>query len=442
MARASDTAGGTSCRLAPSPLEAGKRPGPCSASADDLVRVPCRPRPTRPRSTARPSRSRPFGSLWRCPYSGPCVLLAFGPLARVLACRGIRCGRPHSRDEQEEESHGQREESTFHLVSLRAVGVTPRHGGSGVGTTTGSSQPGWSIEERYVPRGLSSRATRSRRPRRGAASMKKAMSAATAATGALGTRPPDVPEPPFPYERDWPNGNCGPCALRGGADCALCGFLVGVERDPLGEPSERCTAIGVSIGGGVVDSVPRCPGTWRAPRGVWPPPSAGVPGVSAGTMSTDTSTPGTPRPGSRSSGSAASQWSVRTVTSTSTDGRTTPSDGTSDAPRRGGNFGVSGTSTVNTGPRPGVAGAGSVDITGESGDTGVASVRCGAASPSSAGAPAAPSHVQSQVQIHVQLSGVWLSIRVETAVVSSQNVNVQFQFQRPAGEASGAVRLV
>jgi hypothetical protein len=32
--------------------------------------------------------------------------------------------------------------------------------------------------------------------------MKNAMIAATAATDTLGTRPPDVPEPAFPYERD------------------------------------------------------------------------------------------------------------------------------------------------------------------------------------------------------------------------------------------------
>ena len=140
-------------------------------------------------------------------------------------------------------------------------------------------------------RGLSSRATRIRRPTRGAASMKKAMSAATAATGTLGTRPPNAPKPAVSDEGGWPNGDSGPCARRGGADCALGGFAVGFERGPLGEPSGRCQAIGAVVRSGVVDSVPRCPGASCPPSGIRSATGAVVRDVSAGTITTDTSTP-------------------------------------------------------------------------------------------------------------------------------------------------------
>jgi hypothetical protein len=294
---------------------------------------------------------------------------------------------------------------------------------------TGSSQPGWSIEERYVLRGLSSRATRIRRPRLGAASMKKAMGAATATTGALGTRAPDAPRPPPWGERSWPNGASGPRARRGEAGRALggLGFVVGCELGWLGALWGRCQTTVGAVPCGALDPVSRRAGAWCAGSGVGAASDSSGGGGSAATMTTDTSTPGTAGEGNDSSGSDVSvtSGSTMTATATSTVGTTTATstDGTTGRTRKGGS-GRGETSTDE-----GTGGAGMAGITADSGGTDVASVPACVASPGSGCAPDAESQVQFHAQSHVQLSGVWLSICVECEVVVLQNVNVQVQIQ-------------
>ena len=101
--------------------------------------------------------------------------------------------------------------------------------GSGVDYGDGSSQPGWSIEERYVARGLSSRAMRIRRPTPGATRTKRPVSAATATSGALGTSPLDVPAPEPPDEPSSPSGEKRLRARSGDAGPTVGRFTVGVE---------------------------------------------------------------------------------------------------------------------------------------------------------------------------------------------------------------------
>src|SRR5207342_3141336 len=109
--------------------------------------------------------------LLRCPGEDPCGRVR-ARWARVPSVGLPRRGCPHSCEEQEEHTRGQREEQTFHLVSLRAVCAPVTVHDTSAGTWTDSSHPGRSIAEPNRPRGLGIRACRIRRPRPGAASTK------------------------------------------------------------------------------------------------------------------------------------------------------------------------------------------------------------------------------------------------------------------------------
>jgi hypothetical protein len=204
---------------------------------------------------------------------------------------------------------------------------------------TGSSQPGWSIEERYVPRGLSSRATRIRRPTRGATRRKKPVSAATATTGALGTSPLDVPWPAACEVRGSPKSDSDPRARRGGAGRALCCPAAGVElARPVGTAGGcHLVVVGRVSAAELGASCARAAGPRGSPRaGPVGVPRSGVSRAAGGpivvdappeTTAIETSTsPGWVGIGTESSGSAgrATSGSRTTAIVTSTSGTTGP----------------------------------------------------------------------------------------------------------------------
>lgn len=124
--------------------------------------------------------------------------------------------------------------------------------GSGVDYGDGSSQPGWSIEERYVARGLSSRAARIRRPMPGATRTKSPVSAATATTGTLGTSPPDVPGLEPPDEPSSPRGEKTLRARSGEAGRTVGRFTVGVDAARVSVPAVGRQVAGLPVGDGAI----------------------------------------------------------------------------------------------------------------------------------------------------------------------------------------------